>query len=370
MDYATRREIDRLASKVLKDARLIEPPLQIEEILEHLRLHRKFYDLRDPSLLQRFTHKLRIGGQRIIGIVRKIKLAAIWAPDRSEILIDESQPAPKQVWAAFHDATHGILPWHRDFFLGDTAQTLEPYYQDILEEEANYGASALMFGPRFTEQAKDLEFGWSAIEELKRTHKKSYVTVLRRYVEHGPNYPLAGVISTAHWDLKPEDQLSRCRHFVRSPEFAMLFPSVTSEDLRQLIDSKTHRHRGGPVGRFEITFSPCSPPTKNTAVVNLVSARPRMSALLAVLQRSLRRVIQTNLGPRIGAAAGRYAVRFERSSWTREWRDWSRRQALRCHRKCTSRLGSLHSLTARDSSRSIPGKCGAPFSSSTFFETR
>ena len=106
-----------------------------------------------------------------------------------------------------------MLYWHRDLFLGDTAQTLEPFYQDVLEEEENNGASALMCGPRFTEQAQDLKLGWSAVEELKRVQKKSYVTVLRRYVEHGPDVALAGLVSTARWDLKPDDQPTRCRHF-------------------------------------------------------------------------------------------------------------------------------------------------------------
>jgi hypothetical protein len=255
MDGDARLEIDRIACRVLKEGRLTEPPICIEDVLGHLRVHRKFYDLADPGLLQRFAHKLRIGSHRIVDIARKIKLAAIWSPDRNEILIDESQPEPRQLWASFHDATHRVLPWHREFFLGDTAQTLEPYYQELLEEEANYGASALMFGPRFTEQAKDLPLGWSAIEELKRVHKKSYVTVLRRYVEHGPNYPLAGVVSTAHWDSKPDDQQTRCRHLVRSSEFALLFPQVSGENLRQIIDANTGRRRGGPIGRFEMKLT-------------------------------------------------------------------------------------------------------------------
>ena len=112
-----------------------------------------------------------------------------------------------------------------------------------------------MFGPRFTEEAKDLPLGWRAVEELKRIHKKSYVTVLRRYVEHGPNYPLAGVVSTAHWDFKPDDQQTRCRHFVWSPEFALLFPNVSGESLRETIDSNTVMRRGGPVGTFDITLT-------------------------------------------------------------------------------------------------------------------
>ena len=262
MDDDARFEINRIACGVLKEARLVEPPICIEDVLEHLNVHRKFYDLADPSLLQSFAHKLRVGSHRIVDIARKIKLAAIWSPDRNEILIDESQPEPKQLWASFHDATHRVLPWHREFFLGDTAQTLEPYYQEALEEEANYGASALMFGPRFTEQAKDLPLGWGAIEELKKVHKKSYVTVLRRYVEQGPAYPLAGVVSTPHWDLKPDDQETRCRHLVRSAEFALLFPRVSGENLRQIIDAHTERRRGGPIGRFEVNLT--SPVTSRT----------------------------------------------------------------------------------------------------------
>jgi Zn-dependent peptidase ImmA (M78 family) len=254
MDTSTRCEIERIAAKILKEARLVNPPIQIEEVLEHLSVHRRFYDLEDPGLLERFAHKLRIGSQRIYRIVRKIKLAAIWAPDEDEILIDKSQPAPKQLWASFHDATHRMLPWHRDFFLGDTAQSLEPFYQDALEEEANAGASALMFGPRFTEQAQELPTGWAAIEQLKKIHKKSYVTVLRRYVEHGPDQLLAGIVSTAHWDPKPADQITRCRHFVRSQRFAGIFQAVTGDELLAQINSNTRMRRGGPVGTFQVVL--------------------------------------------------------------------------------------------------------------------
>jgi hypothetical protein len=251
MDDQSREEIDRISRQVLQDARLVEPPIEIEEVLHFLKVHRKFYDLDDPNLLQRFAHKLRVGGQRIAQIARKIKLAAIWSPDDNTILIDTSQPKPKQLWASFHDATHRLLPWHRQFFLGDTAQTLEPYYQEILEEEANYGASALMFGPRFSEQAQDIPIGWSAVEQLKQVHKKSLVTVLRRYVEHGPSVPLAGLISTAPWDIVPPDQSSRCRHFVRSSQFVASFPKLEAEHLRTMVDQRIAFRRGGPLGSFQ-----------------------------------------------------------------------------------------------------------------------
>jgi hypothetical protein len=56
-------------------------------------------------------------------------------------LIDTSQPKPKQVWASFHDTVHTLLPWHREFFLGDTAQSLEHEYQDMLESAPGFPAA-------------------------------------------------------------------------------------------------------------------------------------------------------------------------------------------------------------------------------------
>lgn len=146
IDSTTRREIDKVVAKTMREADMKEPPFRIADLLEHLEVNRNFYDLEDPNLLQQFWHKVRIKGKKLVKIVKKIKLAAVWLPDREQIYVDSSLSLPKQEWASFHDATHRILEWHRSFFLGDTAQTLDPDFQRALENEANYGASALMFG--------------------------------------------------------------------------------------------------------------------------------------------------------------------------------------------------------------------------------
>ncbi|MFH1490448.1 MAG: hypothetical protein ABII06_16190 [Pseudomonadota bacterium] len=250
-DEATRREIDKVVDRTLKDAGLKDPPFLIEDILEHLDIDREFYNLEDVTLLRRFWHKVRVRGQRLVKIVKKINLHAIWLPDEERIFVDSSLPAPKQDWASFHDSVHTFLEWHRAYFLGDTAQTLAPDFQEMLEGEANYGASGLMFGGKlFTKEALDKDPEWKSIKLLKNRYKKSWVTTGRRYVQFSHDLPMVLVISTPLWMDNPDDQEDRCRHFVPSTKFMTNFASVSSDMVLQEIDDNIKERRGGPVGEF------------------------------------------------------------------------------------------------------------------------
>ncbi len=68
MDESTRKEIKKLTAETLRDAGLSEPPLSVERLLEHLELHRHYYDLSDPSFLDRAKHKLRIQGRCLASV--------------------------------------------------------------------------------------------------------------------------------------------------------------------------------------------------------------------------------------------------------------------------------------------------------------
>ena len=167
---------------------------------------------------------------------------AVWLPDEERILVDESLPDPKIEWASFHDATHRILEWHRAFFLGDTVQTLDPDFQEMLENEANYGASALMFaGSTFTKDALDTAGNWESVTELKKKYKKSLVTTVRRYVEFGLDRAMVMVVSTPWWREKPLDQEIRIRHFVPSERFKKEFDNIGPDDFLSMIDDHTRR---------------------------------------------------------------------------------------------------------------------------------
>ncbi len=252
---STKRKIDKAVAKTLKEAGMREPPFLMEDLLDYLELDREFYDLEDPGLLRRFQHKVKVKGKILSKIKETIKLAALWLPDtgRERILVDETLPEPKKKWASFHDTTHSILEWHRPFFLGDTAQTLDPDFQNTLEAEAHFGASGLMFGGNvFTRDALDTTPEWNNIEMLKKEYKASYVTTLRRFVQFSHDIPMVFVVSTAWWMTKLDDQEHRCRHFIRSKLFETQFAVISRDIVLNDIDENTTKRRVGPVGEFSL----------------------------------------------------------------------------------------------------------------------
>lgn len=263
VNETTKQEIDKVVMKTLKEAGMREPPFLVSDLLEHLKIDREFYDLEDPSLIRRFIHKVKVKGEVLSRIREKINLAALWLPfiDRRDLIyVDSSLPEPKKIWASFHDISHGILEWHRPYFLGDTAQTLDPDFQDALEAEAHYGASGLMFGGKiFTRDALDTTPEWASIETLRKEYQTSYVTTLRRYVQFSHDMPMVFMVSTAKWMTKPEDQEDRCRHFIKSKSFESQFSFISKDVILKDIDENTTKRRGGPVGEFLI----CLPDINN-----------------------------------------------------------------------------------------------------------
>ncbi len=254
MDEATSREIEKVTWNTLRDAGIVRPPVQIEVILQHLHLYRDFYSLKNPSFLDRTKHKIRVHGTKLVNILQKINLMAVLFYDENRIVVDEELPEIRQDWPSFHEVSHKIFVWHKPYFYGDTAQTLDPDWHEILESEANYGASALMFcGHIFTKEACDTTKEWASVASLKKRYKKSLTTTLRRYVEHGHDHSMFMLVSTPYWCIKPEDQTKQWRHFVRSKMFSEQFSTVAAEDVLKAVDSNSSIRIGGPVADF--TFS-------------------------------------------------------------------------------------------------------------------
>jgi len=251
MDDATRNEIERVSWNTLREAGIVRPPVRIETVLEHLHLHRDFYDLQNPSFLDRAKHKIKVHGHRLVDMLQSVKLVAVLLYDENRIVVDSDLPEIKRDFPSFHETAHRIFVWHRPFFYGDTAQTLDPDWHEQLEAEANYGASALMFcGPVFTREALDTSAEWSSVAAMKERYRKSFVTTLRRYVEHSHDHPMAMLVSTPCWKETPADQPERWRHFVRSSRFASEFASTAAEDLVKAVDANLFERFTGSVTDF------------------------------------------------------------------------------------------------------------------------
>ena len=58
------------------------------------------------------------------------------------------------------------------------------------------------------------------------------------------------LVSAPPWQEKPEDQLTRCRYFIRSSAFRNRFGPVNAAEILALVDSNVRKRRGGPVGVF------------------------------------------------------------------------------------------------------------------------
>lgn len=251
MNDATRREIDNVCWKTLKDAGIVRPPVRIEKVLDFLQVHREFYDLEDPGFLDRAKHTIKVRGQKLVKVLGKLKLVAVLFYDEDRIVVSSNLSEIRRDFPSFHETAHRVFEWHQLFFYGDTAQTLDPDYHEDLEAEANYGAAAFMFcGPVFTREALDTTPNWDSVTELKARYDKSWVTTLRRYVEHSHNQPMAMLVSPAPWMEKPADQPERWRHFIPSKTMASQFSSVTAPDLLRAVDANIAWRNGGRVADF------------------------------------------------------------------------------------------------------------------------
>lgn len=178
---------------------------------------------------------------------------AAWFPESSKILLDTSLPPPKRTFPQFHETVHSILPWHKGFFLGDTAQTLSPEYQEALELEANYGASELWFcGPEFRKRSLDFALEWKSIPELRDMFGTTLTTTLWKMVVSQKS-PALGVVSIPAW--KAEAGAERCKYVIKSPEVMTRFSKVDRRMLLAQIESNIVQRRGGPLGTYEVVLT-------------------------------------------------------------------------------------------------------------------
>jgi len=262
----TTADIDRKVERVLKDLGNPEPPLDLEDVRELLKLDLAYYSANDPGLLQEVVSKMTMAGKqvlarpsRILDAVRKWDLRALYIPDRRRILIDKDQPLLKHRWHEAHEVGHSLLPWHAGAMMGDNEHTLIPSCHDMLEAEANFAAGRLLFlRDRFAEECLAQNPSFDALKELKQTYGNTHTTTFWRGVETwGRELPIVGLVTEHPHQIHRKadfDPNNPCKHFVQSSAFAEKFSDIRETDVFDQIVGYCSGNKGGPLGEADVVL--------------------------------------------------------------------------------------------------------------------
>ena len=183
-DLARRRQLPRLVERALHDAGVVDEfPTPLGELQRVLGIEQvvSIGDLPDPPKEKRPPRWKRI-------------LGALIYRERT-IFVDFSQGEERSNFTEAHETAHQMIPWHEDAFILDHEATLFRDVKDGLEEEANYGATALIFqNGRFHRRALEYERSISTPILLAPDYRASCHATIRHYVELHPE-PLALLIT-------------------------------------------------------------------------------------------------------------------------------------------------------------------------------
>lgn len=263
----TAADIERRVAKVLSGLGNPEPPVELDDIRQLLRLDKQFYTASDTSVVRETVSRIKVATVQVyerpkllLEAIRKMSLKALYLPDQRRILLDQDEPKLKHRWSEGHEIGHSLLPWHHDVMLGDDGFTLSHNCHDQIETEANYAAGQLLFlQDRFADEALDLDPTLDNVKGLKASFGNTFSTTLYRFVElRGRDVPIVGMISAhPHRSKRPANfnPAKPCRHFIQSPAFADRFSRQSEVDVFQTIASYCGAQGGGPLGERELILT-------------------------------------------------------------------------------------------------------------------
>jgi Zn-dependent peptidase ImmA (M78 family) len=304
LDARTAQDIDSRVAKILSDLGNPPPPLQLSDVRELLHLDRGYYSSSDDGLLREVVHRLTLAGKqvirqprRLLEVVRKMDLKALWVPEQKQILLDSDLPSAKQRWAEGHEIGHGIIPWHQVVMHGDQARTLSPGCAWMIEEEANYTAARLLFlRTDFQNRLGSGTFELARVRELAKLYGNSITSTLWRAVEES-EAPAFALVSQHPKDALAERPL---KHYVRSRAFAERFPGVSAMRVFETATCYCRTAKGGPLGQEEVAFDAVD---KTSHVFRLETFYNRYEAL----------TLGVHLAERTGLVVPMSTIRAQRS---------------------------------------------------------
>lgn len=258
-------DLKKQVSKVLKGLGNPEPPLDLLQVRELLKLDVKYYSSTDTSFLQETISKLKIAGKQIIkrpslllDVVKKAKLSGLWIPDHKRILLDKDAPKLKHRWIESHEIGHGLAPWHQRYLFGDDSESLAYSCHEKLEGEANFAAGQLLFlQDRFVFEANDSEAAFKTVQALSKTFGNTLTSTMWRFIEETHSEKMmVGIVSQHPNKLKSDfDEAAPCKYLIESPRFKELFGNIDIISLFAQIKNYCSHAKGGPLGTSMLSLT-------------------------------------------------------------------------------------------------------------------
>jgi hypothetical protein len=259
----TLHDIDGQVAKILRGLGNPDPPLDLRLVRELLSLDHAYYSVTEDGAVRESVSRLIVAGKQVLKrptllaeAIKKLSLRALYLPDQRRILIDADQPRLKHRWNEGHEIGHSIIPWHQGL-MGDDELTLTPACHAVFEAEANFAAGQLLFlGNRFLEEAKSLDPGFSAVDQLAKRFGNTKTSTLWRYIERvSPGLPVVGVISGHPHVLRRDPTIdldNPCKHVMQSTAFHRQFSNISEASLFQIVSSYCGAQHGGILGTAEV----------------------------------------------------------------------------------------------------------------------
>ena len=169
-------EIEEAGARLVVDARVHgQVPTPVEPILHHLGLQQVPLDL---AVVDRYAHDLSL--RQAAALHSALKKVSAWKDGRRICVHTTATTSGSQRKAAFHECGHELLSWHR--ISGDYFPT--PQFRDLLEDEANAFAAAVLFqGKVFDSAAASLPIARESVVDLARKFGAPWHDTLIRFVE-------------------------------------------------------------------------------------------------------------------------------------------------------------------------------------------
>jgi len=175
--YIPTSKIGYYAQRVLKGLESMEPPIQVDPILEYFGLELRLFNPQYITQIPRFRR------------FRNIELPAFldYNQDKPTIYIEESNNIPRQRLSVFHECGHFDIPWHRG-----KSYFCECIFRDSksvsrYEREAFAYASSIMFPfQTFNEDIKSMPIGIKTLHQLSERYQASFEATSIKYISSNP----------------------------------------------------------------------------------------------------------------------------------------------------------------------------------------